>query len=316
MLGLNTPGNLFGFLPKEEIQERPTLTPEEAQRLANHKVPQFTFTLTEDDILKAKCNHQGNPLHPNNPAFSRTQNGQLVCNTCGEIINVDKVYTAEEVEAIFHTMNDIMNLLKITDRTLPDEVRAQLYQATALFKKIPDIYKHCSSNFDKIYNSNFVNYSYNGFNDVFGTINSMYTNTGMMSPMGQMNPYGNPAAYGYGQPQPMQGQPMNYGFNPQPTQPVAPQPMQGQPMNYGFNPQPVQPVAPQPMNYGYVGQAPVGTNLLDPTSNVYTVQQPTQPGMAPTLEPSTNNIPGAGIGVNVAPSIPELDPNTGKPKTV
>jgi hypothetical protein len=288
-------GQVFNSLPQGQVMpERPTLSIEEAQKLASHKMPQTTFTLTEDDILKSKCNHQGNPLHPHMPAFSKNGLDQVVCNTCGEVIDLSKIYTPEEAEALFRELNNLMNILKITDRTLPDEVREQLYQATALFKKIPDIYKHCSANFDKIYSSNFVNYTYKGFNDVFGTINSMYTNNGAPAP-GYANPYGQPQQFaGY----PQQGQMMG-------QQPTG---------NYGFNPQPMMAqTTPMPQqNYGYVGQVPAGTNLLDPTANVYQVQQPTVPGQAPTLESvSVAGIPGA----TATPAIPEIDPNTGKPKT-
>lgn len=317
-------GQFVNVLPQGQVMpERPTLSVEEAQKLASHKMPQTTFTLTEDDILKSKCNHQGNPLHPHMPAFSKNGLDQVVCNTCGEVIDLSKVYTPEEAEALFRELNNLMNILKITDRTLPDEVREQLYQATALFKKIPDIYKHCSVNFDKIYSSNFVNYTYKGFNDVFGTINSMYTNNGAPAP-GYANPYSQPQQFaGYPQQGQMMGQPAaQYGGYPQQNQ------MMGQGVNqYGFQQPPVQPVnqygfnpqammgqpAPAPQQqYGYVGQVPAGTNLLDPTSNVYQVQQPTVPGQAPTLE----SVSAAGIpGATVAPAIPEIDPNTGKPKT-
>ena len=321
-------GQVFNSLPQGQVMpERPTLSIEEAQKLASHKMPQTTFTLTEDDILKSKCNHQGNPLHPHMPAFSKNGLDQVVCNTCGEVIDLSKIYTPEEAEALFRELNNLMNILKITDRTLPDEVREQLYQATALFKKIPDIYKHCSANFDKIYSSNFVNYTYKGFNDVFGTINSMYTNNGAPAP-GYANPYGQPQQFaGYPQQGQMMGQQPtgNYGFNPQPMMGQQPQqfagyPQQGQMMgqqptgNYGFNPQPMMAqTTPMPQqNYGYVGQVPAGTNLLDPTANVYQVQQPTVPGQAPTLESvSVAGIPGA----TATPAIPEIDPNTGKPKT-
>lgn len=313
-----------GFLPKEQLLERPTLTPEEAQEIASHKHPQWTFTLNKEDILKAKCNHQGNPLNPNMPAFSKNNLEQFVCNTCGEVINLNKIYTPEEAEALFGELNNIMNIIKITDRTLPDDVRTQLYQSTALFKKIPEIYKHCSGNFDKIYNSNFVNYTYNGFNDVFGTINNMYTAHAAPSPMGQMNPYGQPQpGYGYPQQPNMMGQQVNpgmqapgYGYPQQPmntgmgfTQPTPQQQSIGQ-MNFGYNPMPSHP-APQPPQYNYVGQVAPGTNLLDPTANVYQAQSSPVPGQAPVLENvSTSGIPGA----NVTPVVPEIDPNTGKPK--
>ena len=310
------------------IPEKSTLTPEQVKILQGSRNKKFSLQIPEEEFLRQTCNHQEYGL-------SRQADGSWVCNVCGEsMIFTD--YTKEDVQHHVNSIRNIINMIKIQDRIMPNNVRQEIFKIVAILEKLPDIAEMVfADSANAVNQSNIGRANLYGGNDVFRTMDML---TGGMNGMYQQEaPYGQPmnpnavnmnpagqAGFNPMNQQPNQGfnpmnQQPNQGFNPMNQQQVYGVNNQFQSQqNQGFNPMNQQQMMGNNSYQQQPSQAPYGNqfqqthqdqpNYLDANDPVYKPQeQKSAPApVAPKLENTSASLGGdAGI---------ELDPNTGKPK--
>lgn len=303
--------------------ERSTLTSEEMAILSKTKSG-LDLQITEEELLRSKCNHQ-------TPAgVSQVGPGLFQCNTCKERFAM-KEYSQDEINKLFADVNNVMHLLKISDRLLPDDVRQNLFSMTALMNKVPNVWKAVQDNITAYMNSNgFSSGGYSYGKNTFNQINNM---------MGVRNPYPTMNMQPQGQHPYMmnQGTMMQTPQNPIMNQPV--QPMNGysnnmmgmnnnmnQPqypnMQPQFNPTPAP--TPQPTMMGQGGYMPglQGSNFIPQGGGINNSPLNASAPMytQPEMGGGVNDQPSYGMAtttmsVPTEPTNPqvEIDHNTGKP---
>lgn len=239
-----------------ERKVKNVLTPEEMAQL-QQKCNQFSLNLTDEEILKSRCNHRN---QNGELALADTADGEHICTICGEKFReVDM--RAEDVEDVVATMNDILQTVKLLYGDMPAQAAKEYYQIIPLIKKLPKLMTIANDNFNKYDNANQLEQQ--NINNPYAILNAfanpafnpMYQQT-YQQPMGYGQPAPQPAAYQqpvnpFGQQAPMYGQPAAQQMGYAPT-------TQGFQYNPGMGSQ-QQPVNPQvaPVN------PQVGTPVVD-----------------------------------------------------
>lgn len=218
--GYNNMGYAMNPMANQQIlpEEKSSLTPEE-QQLLRDQSDKVKLEITDFDMAKAKCNHQGHFLQS-------LGNGMFKCSMCGDIIHM-RDWTEEEIQEVLANYKSILDNIKYTDRFLPVNVSAPLYTSLAMTNKIPEIYKLVVGEFKKL------------------ATPGQLGNAHMFAPNDAVRAFGNimSPGQGYAVPQQPYAQP---GYNPQ-----------GGFVQAGYQPQPQPQMNPMGFqNQGFVQTAP------------------------------------------------------------
>lgn len=232
----------FGFAqqPQQAIKPVQPLTQDEINHLRNKVNDMINVSLTEDEILKAKCTHKDKngqmtlfPLNPNAP-----ENGDVYCEICGATFNVNPI-NDETCENAIAVIKNVLQQTKTLWTDIPVSVATDYMVVEPLLGKTMKFYKVASEHFNRANNGTTIQqmgmnngYAYgNPFDAANALANGMpYYYGGPQGPMGYQQPMGPQPVYGQQAPQ---GAPVGYQQPMYPQQPVAPmgyqQPMYNQP---------------------------------------------------------------------------------------
>jgi hypothetical protein len=233
-----------GIQPQAMPKRNNVLTDEEIKKLQANRT-QFTLSITEDEHLRAACNHRtadgtrdaltDDPLDPN----------VKVCAICGQrFVPIDPTSPREEVQAATDAVVNILQTIKIMYQDFPAEAARQYFDIIPLIGKIPQLFEYAVKNLAKYENTN--GYGFQGaspsamglLNNFMGMMGSggygfagaqpQYQQPQMQQQVYPGNPFGYPGAsvpnYGYGQPQAgYMPQSAGFAYTPQAT-PEAPAP--------------------------------------------------------------------------------------------
>lgn len=167
------------------------------------------LVLTEDDYTEAICTHRYNGHIEANEMNDGT--GRYKCKICGaEFVPVEEA-TQEDVRQATENLMNILHTAKLAWLDVPDKTCTEFFQALAIVKKTPELFKIAMNNYAK-YNgyqiqSQSSNVSGFGiFNQILGPQSTQpYYGNNQVQPYGQS--YNQPVLYntGYAQPMPIQG---------------------------------------------------------------------------------------------------------------
>lgn len=231
--------------------QQPTKQPEYTNPLGAEKIKELMekgnggpkIALTEEDYYEAVCTHR----HNGHLELVETADGKMRCKICGaEFIPTDNA-NLDDVKAATENLLNILHTAKVAWLDVPDKTAKEFFQAIAVIKKTPELFKIAMANFQQYngYSIQNTNTPVNGF----GVINQIFGGTPYPA-----QPYQQP----YQQPVYQQAQYDPYG---QPIQPMMGQPVYNQ--------------AAQAMQAGAPGYNPFGyANMQQPESQQAPVQQP------------------------------------------
>lgn len=224
------------------------LTPEQIKKLQQN-TEQFQIGLTEEEMLRAVCNHRSIDGMSDALVFDK-MTGIARCTICGyEFRPAEPNETIENIKDAVDRVVDYIQTVKIMYYDFPASAAQEYFPIIPLLNKLPKLFEFAAKNMSK---HEAYGWSYNNFNmgavQMLNNLNSMFG--GYQQPMMQ------PQAPQMGYQQPMMQQPgmMNPFNSQQPMQPqapsVAPAPVFNPsaytaPVYGGYTPQPnVAPVAP------------------------------------------------------------------------
>jgi hypothetical protein len=190
-----------GVQPQQMPKKRNnTLTDEEIKKIQANKT-QFTLTITEDEHLRAVCNHRtadgmfdALEADPNDPT------GQaVICKVCGQRFTpIMTDSPAEYVESITDEFINLLQTIKIMFVDLPGDAARQFFDIIPLAKKTPELFNLAARNLAKY--ENYGVYGYQGQSQsAMGLLNNF------MNMMGSGNGFGFQQAQPVYQQQPMMG---------------------------------------------------------------------------------------------------------------
>lgn len=237
----NQPQMMYnGVQPQQMPKRNNVLTDEEIKKIQANRT-QFTLTITEDEHLRAACNHR--TADGMNDALEADPNdpNAVVCKVCGQKFTpIMTDSPAEYVESITNEFINLLQTIKIMFVDLPTDAARQFFDIIPLAKKTPELFSIAAKNLAKY--ENYGVYGYQGQSQsAMGLLNNF------MNMMGSGNGFGFQQAQPIYQQQPMMGANPAYNAFGYPGASQFQQPMMGgyQPGTQGFqyNPQ-AQPVAP------------------------------------------------------------------------
>lgn len=202
-----------GFMQGQGVQYTPPqqphkiqniLTPDEIAHLVKDK-NQFSLALTQEEKLKACCNHQWTDKNIDALVEDQTD-GRVVCQICGYKFKPLDAYTTtkESLQAAVDDILDVLQTIKLIYFDLDGTVAREYFQIIPLIERIPGLFDIASKNYAK--HESVMPWATNGKNmstmQAFAMLSSMLNGGGAPNPaMYQQQPYGYQGAY-YQQPQP------------------------------------------------------------------------------------------------------------------
>jgi hypothetical protein len=243
-----------GMAPQQMPKRTNFLTDEEIKKIQANRT-QFTLTITEDEHLRAACNHRtadgtSDALEqdPENP------NG-CVCRICGQkFVPIMDDSPQDYVQGITNEFCNILQTIKLMFVDLPADAAKQFFDIIPLAQKTPELFSIASKNLAK-YDANIAMYGMN---------NQSQSAMGLLSNL--MNMVGSGAGFGF-QGQPMyQQQPMMGGGTPNPAFGGNAFGYPGASQYNGFNAFGGYGYQPQMQGYQYTPGAPQAAPTADPNT--------------------------------------------------
>ena len=227
-----------GIQPQAMPKRNNVLTDEEIKKLQANRT-QFTLTITEDEHLRAACNHRTADGMNDALEYDPSDPSAVVCKICGQkFVPISTDSPADYVQDITDQFVNLLQTIKIMFVDFPVDAARTFFDIIPMAQKTPELFAMASKNLAKY--ENYGAYGYQGASQsAMGLLNSFI---GMM---GSGQTFGAPAQPVYGQPAPN----ANPVFNNQATPFGYPgaQPTYGyQPGTTGFAYNPAQQAAPQP----------------------------------------------------------------------
>ena len=227
-----------GIAPQAMPKRNNVLTDEEIKKLQSNRT-QFTLTISEDEHLRAICNHRTADGLNDALEYDPADPNAVVCKICGQkFIPIATDSPADYVQNITDEFINLLQTIKIMFVDLPTDAAKTFFDIIPMAAKTPELFAIASKNLAKY--ENYGVYGYQGasqsamglLNNFFGMMGSGQ-NFGMNAqPVYNQAPNANPAfnqvnAFGYpGASQPVYGgyQPGTTGFayNPAQAAPAAP----------------------------------------------------------------------------------------------
>lgn len=100
------------------------------------------FFLDEKDLLLASCDH----TIDGRPATERLNRDQSRCKICGKIINFSNLPSREKLDEAFAIVDSALDLIKLGNDDLDDEVRQELGRISVHQQPIKRLYKKVRKN--------------------------------------------------------------------------------------------------------------------------------------------------------------------------
>ncbi len=230
-----------GIQPQAMPKRNNFLTDEEIKKIQANRT-QFTLTISEDEHLRAACNHRTPDGMNDALEYDPSDPSAVVCKICGQrFVPIATDSPAEYVEEITNQFINLLQTIKIMFVDLPVDAAKQFFDIIPMAAKTPELFQLASKNLAKY--ENYGVYGYQGASQsAMGLLNSFFgmagagQNFGMQAqPVYNQQPTANPVfngvanPFGYpnAQPQaPMYGgyQPGTTGFAYNPAQQAAPAP--------------------------------------------------------------------------------------------
>lgn len=242
--------NYQGFQGQPQATQKfnNVLTPEQIKRLQQN-TEQFQIGLTEEEMLRAVCNHRSADGMSDSLVFDK-MTGIARCTICGyEFRPADSGESIDNIKDAVERVIDYIQTVKIMYYDFPASAAQEYFPIIPLLMKLPKLFEFAAKNMSKheaygwSYNSNNMGavQMLNNLNSMFGGMNMGYQQPMMGQPQmaaPQFQPQA-PAMNPFNMQQPMQAAPAPSVapiFNPSAyTAPVYP----------GYTPQPNNtPVAP------------------------------------------------------------------------
>ena len=237
-----------GMQPQQQRKVSNNLTADEIAKLQANK-PQFNLAITEDEHLRAMCNHRSEDGMKDTLDWDPQDPNAVVCKICGwkfTPINVDS--SEAYVQSITDEFINLLQTIKILFADFPTDAARSFFDIIPLAKKTPELFNLAVKSLAKYDNNNmygFQNQSNNAAvllgnfmgamgSNMFGGGYQQPFNNGFQQPQqqpmmganpvfGQQNAFGYPGAsqFGYQAPQPGY-QPGTQGFQYTPGQQAQP----------------------------------------------------------------------------------------------
>lgn len=236
-------GYQYQGAPQQQDRQKNFLSQAEIERLMK-KQNQFSLALSEEDKLRAFCNHIRSD-GSGKDALVQNPDGTYTCQICGYTFKpLDaQATTRESLQAAVNDIDDVLQTIKLLFIDLDPNVAKEYFQIIPLIEKIPDLFDLAVKNYSKHDNINlFVNGKRNlgtaqTFANLAAFLNGAPQQGGFQqaygAPYGQQPQYQNPYSNGfgtYGTPQQAPGyQPQSQGFAYNPGQYTAQAPQQAAP---------------------------------------------------------------------------------------
>lgn len=235
-----------GMQPAQQRKVSNNLTAEEIAKLQANK-PQFNLAITEDEHLRAMCNHRSEDGMRDTLDWDPNDPDAVVCKICGWKFTPINVNSGKDyVQGITDEFINLLQTIKILFAEFPSDAARTFFDIIPLAMKTPELFDIAVKSLAKYDNNNmygFQNQSNNAavlLNNFMGAIGAggfgyaqpPMMNQGYQQPMMGANPVFNQNPFGfqgasqfngYGQPQAPAGyQPGTQGFQYTPGQPQAP----------------------------------------------------------------------------------------------
>ena len=250
-----------GVQPQQMPKRANTLTDEEIKKIQANRT-QFTLTITEDEHLRAICNHrtadgmndalEADPQDPN----------AVICKICGQrFVPIMTDSPVDYVQSITDEFINLLQTIKIMFVDLPNDAARQFFDIIPLAKKTPELFSIATKNLAKY--ENYGVYGYQGQGQrAMGLLNNFFNSVGGGGfGFQQAQPV-------YQQQQPMMGANPAFGGNPFGFAGAS---QYGQPMMGGYQP------GTQGYQYNPQQQAqPAAAPAADPAAGTTTTTQNTQ----------------------------------------
>ena len=236
----NQPQMMYnGIQPQQVKKFNNVLTEDEIKKLQYR--PQFSLAITEEDHLRAMCNHRA----PDGSSYTLESDpidpSVQVCKICGHRFTPIETNAPEEfVQEITDQFVNLLQTIKISFIDFPEDAARTFYDLIPMAQKAPELFKLAMKNMSKYDTAGSYGFQnqYQGTISMLGNIMNMMGGGAFIQPQPMyQQPTGNPAftpgqnPFGFAgaqQQQPFYGQPVGYqpgttgfAYNPQ-AQPTAP----------------------------------------------------------------------------------------------
>jgi hypothetical protein len=187
------------------------LTPEQIDRLQN-KANEFNLSLTEDESLRAICNHRS-PDGMRDTLIQDPVDGSVRCSICGyQFTPVSMSIDKEQITNTVLGLIDILQTIKLLFVDFPKSA-SNFFTIIPLLEKVPELFDLAAKNLKK-YES--ANGGYYMANNSIGAVQAL-ANLGNIFGAGGM--FNQPMQQNFGAPMGMMGQPQMagnpaFGMNP------------------------------------------------------------------------------------------------------
>ena len=241
--------NYQGFQGQPQATQKfnNVLTAEQIKRLQQN-TEQFQIGLTEEEMLRAVCNHRSADGMSDSLVFDK-MTGIARCTICGyEFRPSDANESIENIKDAVERVIDYIQTVKIMYYDFPASAAQEYFPIIPLLNKLPKLFEFAAKNMSK---HEAYGWAYNNYN--MGAVQMLNNLNSMFGGMGYQQPMMNPQAQ-YQAPQFQQQTPAMNPFNMQQPmgQPVAPSvapvfnpSAYTAPVYGGYTPQPnTTPVAP------------------------------------------------------------------------
>jgi hypothetical protein len=239
--------NGFQGQPQATQKFNNVLTAEQIKRLQQN-TEQFQIGLTEEEMLRAVCNHRSADGMSDSLVFDK-MTGVARCQICGyEFRPADSSESIENIKDAVERVIDYIQTVKIMYYDFPASAAQEYFPIIPLLNKLPKLFEFAAKNMSK---HEAYGWAYNNYN--MGAVQMLNNLNSMFGGMGYQQPMMNPQAQ-YQAPQFQQQAPAMNPFNMQQPmgQPVAPSvapvfnpSAYTAPVYGGYTPQPnTTPVAP------------------------------------------------------------------------
>ena len=137
-----------GIAPQAMPKFNNLLTEEQIKELQT-KREDFSLTITNDEHLRALCNHRSADGMSDTIQQDPTD-GSYVCAICGHRFRpVDYTITKDNIEEVCNSLKDILQTIKLMYRDFPVDAAGGFFDIIPLISKVPGLFDVAAKNLQK-----------------------------------------------------------------------------------------------------------------------------------------------------------------------